>query len=237
MQPIQSRWGSQGIENCGNENHAPPVAGLADNWEVHTLELMLTDKQLSDANAYGEWLRLAVHDKSLPENRRVRAAASCLAIAQDHHHAIIVLLYARLYASCFALLRVAFEAYVRGEWLALCATDAQVRKFLNGRQPPRIDEQLQALVRKDAFKDGRLSQIKKHNWKALCGYTHTGGIHVQRWNTSDGIEPNYSAAELLEALRFADIVATLSVLGVLSLANDTETSEKLLVRFKARVGT
>lgn len=198
---------------------------------------MLTDEQLNDANAYGEYLRLAVHEKNLPAGDRVRAAASCLAIAQDHHHAVVVLLDARLYASCFALLRVAFEAYVRGEWLALCAKDAQIRRFLNGREPPKIDKQLVALAQTDVFKEGRLSLIKKENWKALCGYTHTGGIHVQRWNTSDGIEPNYSTAELLEVLRFADIVATLSVLGVLSLANDADASEKLLVRFKARMKT
>ena len=196
---------------------------------------MLTDNQLNDANAYGEWLRLAVHEKSLPANNRVRAAGSCLGIAQDHHHAIIVLLDSRLYASCFALLRVAFEAYVRGEWLALCATDDQVRKFLKGGKPPEIDELLGALARKDAFKEGRLSLIKKRNWKALCGYTHTGGIHVQRWNTSDGIEAHYSVAELLEVLRFADIIATLAVLGVLFLADDVETSEKLLEHFKARM--
>ena len=196
---------------------------------------MLTDKQLDDANAYGEWLRLAVHERSLPASNRVRAAASCLAIAQDHHHAIVVLLDARLYASCFALVRVAFEAYVRGEWLALCATEPQVRKFLKGREPPKIDLLLSALERTDAFKEGRLSLIKKRTWKAMCGYTHTGGVHVQRWNTSDGIEPNYSVAELLEVLRFADIISTLSVLGVLSLANDAEVAEKLLGRFKARM--
>ena len=125
---------------------------------------MLTDKQLNDANAYGEWLRLAVHEKSLPANNRVRAAGSCLSIAQDHHHAIVVLLDAKLYASCFALLRVAFEAYVRGEWLSLCATDPQVRRFLNGRKPPEIDEMLDALAREDAFKEGRLSLIKKRSW-------------------------------------------------------------------------
>ena len=196
---------------------------------------MLTDNQINDANAYGEWLRLAVHEKSLPANSRVRAAGSCLAIAQDHHHAIIVLLDARLYASCFALLRIAFEAYVRGEWLALCATDTQVRKFWKGWEPPNIGKLLDALAQKDAFQEGRLSLIKKRNWKALCGYTHTGGIHVQRWNTSDGIQANYSVAELLDVLRFADIIATLAVLGVLSLADDAETSEKLLEHFKVRM--
>ena len=196
---------------------------------------LLSDKQLNDANVYGEWLRLAVHERRLPANTRVRAAAGCLAIAQDHHHAIVVLLDARLYASCFALLRVAFEAYVRGEWLALCATEKQIRKFLKGGEPPRIDDLLGALQKTEAFKEGRLAQIKKKNWRSLCAYTHTGGLHVQRWNTADGIEANYSLEELIEVLRFADIVATLSVLGVLSLANDVPASEKLLERFKSRM--
>jgi hypothetical protein len=196
---------------------------------------MLTDQQLSDANAYGESLRLAVHERNLPANARVRAAASCLAIAQDHHHAIVILLGARLYASCFALVRPAFEAYVWGEWLALCATDQQVRTFLKGQEPPKIDVLLGALERTEAFQDGVLSVIKRRTWKALCGYTHTGGIHVQRWNTADGIEPNYAAEEVLEILRFADIIATLSALGVVFFANDAEAAEKLLERFKARM--
>jgi hypothetical protein len=196
---------------------------------------MLTDKQLDDANIYGEWLRLAVHERNLPETDRVRAAGGCFSIAQDNHHAIVVLLDARLYASCFALVRVAFEAYVRGEWLALCATESQIRKFLKGREPPKIDLLLGAIEKQDAFKEGRLSLIKKRTWKAMCAYTHTGGLHVQRWNTPDGIEANYSVEELLEVLRFADIIATLSVLGVLGLAGDAAAAEKLLERFKARV--
>jgi len=199
-------------------------------------EVMLTDKQLTDANIYGEWLRLLVHDRNLPASDRVRAAGSALSIAQDHHHAIVVLLDARLYASCFALVRVAFEAYVRGEWLALCATDTQIRRFLKGRDPPKIDQLLRALEKKDAFKEGRLSLIKKRTWKTICAYTHTGGLHVQRWNTADGIEPNYSVYELLEVLRFADIIATLAVLGVLRIAEDQAAAETLLERFKARMG-
>lgn len=197
---------------------------------------MLTDKELTDANIYGEWLRLLVHDRNLPATDRVRAAGSSLSIAQDHHHAIVVLLDARLYASCFALVRVAFEAYVRGEWLALCATDTQIRRFLKGGDPPKIDQLLRALEKKDAFKEGRLSLIKKRTWKTMCAYTHTGGLHVQRWNTADSIEPNYSVYELLEVLRFADIIATLAVLGVLRIAEDQAAAETLLERFKARMG-
>lgn len=196
---------------------------------------MLTAGELRAANVYGEWLRLAVHERTVPANARVRAAGGCLIIAQDHHHAIVVLLGARLYASCFALVRIAFEAYVRGEWLALCATDKEAKQFLKGKEPPRIDAMLKALELKDAFKDGALSIIKKRTWKAMCSYTHTGGLHVQRWNTSDGIEPNYSREEILEVLRFADIIVALSVFGMARIMNDESLAERVSQRFVARV--
>lgn len=196
---------------------------------------MLSDKQLNAANAYGEWLRLAIHERELPSNSRVRASAGCLAIAQDHHHAIVVLLDAKLYASTFALVRVAFEAYVRGEWLALCATDTEVRKFLNGKEPAKIDALLEALEETPTFQEQALSRIKKRTWKSMCAYTHTGGLHVQRWNTADSIEPNYSVEELLEALQFADIIASLSVLGVVTFMKDEVLAQKVLDRFKERM--
>lgn len=195
---------------------------------------MLTDKQLDDAAAYGEWLRQAVHERKLPDNDRVRASGTCLAIAQDHHHAIVVLLEARLYASSFALVRVAFEAFIRGEWLARCATDAKIRQFLKGGDPPKIDCLLGDLENTPAFKERALTHIKKRTWKAMCGYTHTGGLHVQRWNTAEAIEPNYSLEELLEVLRFAEIIASLSVLGMATLMNDEVLAQKVLDGFKRR---
>lgn len=196
---------------------------------------MLSDNELNAANVYGEWLRLVVHERELPANPRVQASGGCLAIAQDHHHAIVVLLESKLYASVFALVRIAFEAYVRGEWLGLCATDAAVKKFLHGKEPPKINILLESLEKTPAFQEKVLSRIKKRNWNAMCAYTHTGGLHVQRWITADAIEPNYSKEELLEVLRFADIIASLSVLGLLTLANDDEMAQKVLDRYQARM--
>ena len=197
---------------------------------------MLTAVQIHEAGAYVECLRLSLHERDIPANDRVRAAAGCLAIAQDHHHAIVLLLEHRLYASSFSLIRVAFEAYVRGEWLALCATDSQVQRFLKSEEPPKIDRILTALEKIPSFKEQVLSKIKKHRWKAMCAYTHTGGLHVQRWNTASGIEPNYSAEEVLEVLKFAEIIASLSVLGVVALMNDEPLANEVWANFKMRVG-
>lgn len=197
---------------------------------------MLSHAEIDAANEYGEALRVAVHERELPANDRVRAAAGCLAIAQDIHHAIVKLIESQLYAGAFALVRVAFEAYVRGEWLSLCAKSNQVRRFLKGAEPPRMDLMLEDLEKQPAFAEQVLSQIKRRTWKAMCGYTHVGGLHVQRWVTSGGIEPNYSAGEVRQALRFADIIVALSVVGTLGLANAESAAAMVLDRYKARMG-
>lgn len=196
---------------------------------------MLTEQELQDTNAYGNFLQLAIHEKAMPASERVRASGGCFMIATDHHHGIVVLLGSELYASAFALLRVAFEAYVRGEWLSLCATDAGVGDFLRGKEPPCFGQLLKAIEETPGFQQQVLSQIKKKSWDAMCGYTHTGGLHVQRWMTAEGIEPNYSRSEVLEVLKFADIIASLSVLGALTLAGDEHMAQTVLNGFKARV--
>lgn len=195
--------------------------------------------QVIDATAvdYLNWIGQAIHDCDLPATNRVRAAAGCLAIAQDHHHAIVILLDHERFASAFALVRVAFEAYVRGEWLALCASDAEVETFVQGVEPPRFWALLEALEQTDAFKEKVLTQMKAQSWSAMCAYTHTGGLHVQRWNTSGAIEPNYDEIELKEVLSFAEAIGSLAVIGVAWLAEDERVAEAVLGMFKKRRGT
>lgn len=203
------------------------------------LKIMLSQAEIDAANAYGEALRLAVHNTELPANERVRAAAGCFAISQDIHHAIVKLIESHLFAGAFALVRVVFEAYVRGEWLWLCATNNQVQAFLQGEEPPQIRSMLEALELHPVFQEQVLSKIKVRNWTAMCAYTHVGGLHVQRWVTADGIESNYSAEEISETLRFAEIIVALAVMGTLGIA-DTEvaanSAEKVLGHYKERLG-
>jgi hypothetical protein len=198
------------------------------------METVITPQ--SPANDYLNWLGRTIHECVLPANDRVRSAAGCLAIAQDHHHAIVVLLDHNLFASSFALLRCAFEAYIRGEWLAVCATDAEIAKFISDKERPGPKSLIERLEQTPAFAEKVLSRINTDSWNAMCAYTHTGGIHVQRWNTADAIEPNYSPAEIREVLSFAEAVGSLAVVGVASLANDQQVAEKVLSQLKARTG-
>lgn len=56
-----------------------------------------------------------------------------------------VFLEKHLYASSYALMRIAFDAYVRGMWLANCATEEQVQKFLKGEKMKEMNK-IQTLV-------------------------------------------------------------------------------------------
>jgi hypothetical protein len=196
---------------------------------------MLTDDEIGRAGGYVEELRLSVHELDVPSDNRTRAAGSCFSIAQEHHHAIVYLVEAKLFASAFALLRSEFEAYVRGEWLSQCASDELVEAFLRGKEPPKMDCLLSELEMLDSFNEKVLSQIKQKTWKSMCAYTHTGGLHVQRRNTEDGIEANYSRDEVLEVVKFAEIIASVSVVGIARLANNDDLAIRTLERFKQRM--
>jgi hypothetical protein len=87
----------------------------------------------------------------------------------------------------------------------------------------------------ESFNEKVLSQIKEKTWKSMCAYTHTGGLHVQRWNTEDGIEANYNRDEILEVLKFAEIIASLSVVGTDRLAKDDALANRTFEAFKKRV--
>ncbi|HCM68695.1 MAG TPA: hypothetical protein DIS62_06950 [Candidatus Kerfeldbacteria bacterium] len=199
------------------------------------MDIMLTPERIRKAGEFVEWLRQSVHEQALPANNRNRTAGACYAIAQDHHHAIVLLLENRLYASCFALLRLEFEAYVRGTWLALCANDIQIEKFISDPkwEPPKIDELLCTIEQTPGFSEKILSQIKSQSWHSMCAYTHTGGLHIQRWNTSDGIEPNYSPDEVEEVLSFSEIISALSVIGLAQLAANDEIAALVLAKIES----
>ena len=163
---------------------------------------------------------------------RNRAAGASFAIAQDHHHAIVFLLRKTFHSSSFALLRCLFEAYLRGLWLKHCATDAQVRGFLGGEEPPK--SMVAEIETTPAFTGGTLSRIKRQTWHAMCAFTHTGGLHLQRWQSEDGIEPQFEPAELEECLNFAELFGTMAALELVQLSKSGDNGAAVLDLMKRR---
>ena len=134
---------------------------------------MVSGAEIRGTSEFVEWLRQQVHEKQLPATVRVRAAGGCLALAQEHHHSIVFLVAHKLYGSAFALVRLAFEAYVRGGWLALCASDTAVENFVAGKEAPKIHVLLTERSLRGERPRSRESQelacdvrLHAHRWKA-----------------------------------------------------------------------
>ena len=174
------------------------------------------------------WLAARLNGLPVMDSVRNQLSAACLSIAQDHHAATIVLLERELYSSAVALVRPQYEAYVRGLWLAHCASDAQVQRFASGGEPPKISIMLLALESIEAYKDGQLSKIKDESWSAMCSFTHTGALQVERWLTKDAIEQNFPPEDLVQTAQFTGSIAILSGIGMAALADNEQLAQELL---------
>jgi hypothetical protein len=175
-----------------------------------------------------EWIGVSSQEVSFAASERTRVGAACFAVVQEHHQSIVILTEHRIFASSFALLRVAFDAYVRGVWLSLCATDAEVAAFLAGKEPGSMKSLLTAIESKPEFSNGELSSVKDRSWSAMCDYTHTGSLQVQRWNTEDAVEPRYTIDEVMEVLQLAELLGMMSVISFAGLINNVALSKKAL---------
>ncbi len=192
----------------------------------------MTPGRIETAEKLGSALNELVYGVEMTQNERNRAAAASFGIARDHHGAIVFLLKNTFHSSAFALLRCLFEAYLRGLWLKSCATDKQVTAHFRGANPPQtMIAEIEATA---AFAAGVLSRIKKESWSSMCEYTHTGGRHLQRWQTADTIEPSFETAELDECLNFADLFAALAALELVQMDKSKNNGEAVLALMKQR---
>ena len=54
--------------------------------------------------------------------------------------------------------------------------------------------------------------------KALCDFAHVGGKLVNHWNSSEGIEANFTAKEVDEVLILTAVYAALAAVSMVQLA-------------------
>jgi hypothetical protein len=195
---------------------------------------MNTSRHLAAALDVAAWLTEALHELAIPANLRNRVAASCFAVVQEHQQAVLVLLQPEhpLHASAFALVRPTFEAYVRGMWLSHCASDAQVERFCSGAKPPDMASLIAAVEKAGQFTKNLLTVVYKNNWSAFSSYTHTGSHQVQRWNSADAIQPNYTSEEVDEVLRFTAAVALLSGVSMAAMSSNEALGHEALEKVK-----
>ena len=192
----------------------------------------MTPERIESAEQFAAALHQMVNEMEMAQTERNRASAASFAITRDHHHAIVLLMKNTFYSSSFALLRCLFEAYLRALWLKYCATDAQVTGFFSGDEPPK--GMVAAIETTPAFTGKVLSRIKRENWNAMCAFTHTGGLHLQRWQSEDAIEPQFEAAELEECLNFVELFGAMATLELKQMEKSGDSGATVMALMNMR---
>jgi hypothetical protein len=189
---------------------------------MRTKELIIKSEELI------QWLDQHIDGIEISSEERTRLAAGCLDTALEHHQAILLLVSRSLFGSAFALVRLLFEAYIRGIWLHRCASDSELELFKAEKLDKNFATLIEEIERIEGFEVGVLSETKLKSWKAMNSYTHSGFMQIVRRNTASTIEPNYTEDEILEALNFANAVGLLSALEISHLASSEELANSIL---------
>jgi hypothetical protein len=175
-----------------------------------------------------QWLDQRIDGIEISSEERIRLVAGCLDTALEHHKAVLLLVARSLFGSAFALVRLLFEAYIKGIWLHRCASDSDIQLFKAEKLDKNFGAFIEDIEKIEGFEEGILSDTKTKSWKAMNSYTHSGFMQVVRRNTASTIEPNYTEDEILEALNFANAIGLLSALEISYLSGSKQLASSIL---------
>lgn len=214
-----------------------PSSGAA-----HTVGPVTLAKRIEQSENLIHWLDRLIEGLSIPSNDRAKIATSCLDVALEHYKSIVLTTTVSFHGSAFALVRLEFEAYIRGVWLLYCASDDELERFKEDKLDKSFGDMIADLEALEAFNVGVLSKIKRESWQAMNSFSHTGLFQVVKRSTATKIISNYPAEEIVGTLDIADSIALLVSLAVVDVttgdvADKEELARQLLERMKEFAGT
>ena len=157
-------------------------------------------------------------------------AIKCFAIAMEHHVAVIALLDFQhpLPTSACALLRPAFEAWVRGMWIAYCATDSELDKFLrNDALPVKFRAMLEAVELALELPHTPLTGFSSAYLSEFHSFVHTGVQQFDRWIRDGIVEDSFTEGDQLQALQHAGYFAFSAAMHAANVAGDFKREGQL----------
>lgn len=179
------------------------------------------------------WIDKETKGLKLPGDRKSRIAAGCFDVALEHQAAIVLLSKANLFGSMYALLRVLFEAFVRGVWLFHCATDNDLDRFQKDKLEKTFSDLIKEAEAKVGAQESALSSIHGKSWSAMNSFTHTGFMQAIRRNSEELTGPNYDPNEIASVQTMAAILGIFSAFELSSVAGDIKLSRSVLEKYRA----
>lgn len=131
-----------------------------------------------------------------PDDYRTVTVIGFISIVIEHHEAVLLLIMREMVGSAFALGRPVVEGMYRGLWLNICATDAEVQRFID-RDEIRLTFGEIAAAIDPAHNTGDFFQdFKRRSWDALNSYTHSGMMQLGRRFTNHEVANSYTDGQI-----------------------------------------
>lgn len=174
-----------------------------------------------------DWLDSKIRDLEILGGIRARFSVSCFETVHEHHRSIILLVAHSLYGSAFALVRPAYEAFVRGVWIWEGATEEQIQRIMKKDEIAALKSLVSDIEKKDKNLGQVLGEIRKRHWRVFNSFTHTGFEQIARRNTQGHVEPNYDEHEIEHIIGFVDALALLAGFRLAIIADDSDLAAEL----------
>jgi hypothetical protein len=198
-----------------------------DLWRIMRIHSLLKGSE-----DFIQYLDQCIYGIELNADDRSRLAVGCFEVALEHQKAIVLLVSQSFYGSAFALVRLIFEAHIRGPWLLHCASERDLWRFTKGKLDKSFDSLIKEIEKLERYNFGVLSRVKTKSWSAMNSYTHSGYLQVLRRNSAETIEPNYGEDEIVEVLNFANAVGLLSAVEITLLSGSAELANSIVDKVK-----
>ncbi len=158
---------------------------------------MTLNEIIKIAKELGAWIHGHTNEREYPNN----PGLALLQQSQDICDAITILIDENLPGPAYALVRPMLDSRVRGLWLLNHASDMEIKKFLEGKEPPGFNKLLNAIGNDEETGGAWINKICELNREAFHGPTHGGIEHVRRRTTFNSTEPNYPEDEQIRLMQ------------------------------------
>src|SRR5438132_634256 len=162
-----------------------------------------------------------------PDDYRTVIVIGFIAQLIEHHEAVLMLIMHDMIGSAFALARPIVEGMYRGLWINVCATDAEIERFMNKDEIKPTIAELATAIDEGYRAEGFFLNLKKRSWDALNSYTHPGMLQLGRRFTKHEVKPSYTDGQIFELTMALTTSVLLLISRFFAKQNYVETSRKV----------
>lgn len=162
-------------------------------------------------------------------NTRNLLSGGCFDLALEYHIGVIELVESRVAACAFPLLRILYEAHVRGVWLQFVANDDDLKNYQLSLAKT-LDKMVREISAHQTWKDTGYAEFQAYAKNILDDYVHAGFRAVSRRISADAIEQAHDIEQEIEALEFANVLSLMSTQQIVFMAGNAE----IAASFEAR---